>query len=141
MTNAIEEAIKEAVKGGWSDGTHIVQVEPKWGIRLLAKSGYAQWEFKFSDIWIDPLFWQSLGRAQGWEMNKIHMCVGCGVALRWNENPTMDGKHGGTNGCGSDILEYDGQGMIEHHRFIDHLWERKDAESFFRDLLTPSKEK
>ena len=69
----------------------------------------------------DPDFWKGLCKAVGFTGEKIRMCSGCGVALRANEEPTMDGKHGGKNGCGSDIEEYEGQWLIEWHRFIDTL--------------------
>jgi len=83
---------------------------------------------------LDRERWIEAGKAMGWEGGKIRMCVGCGVALRWNENPTMDGKHGGKNGCGSDIEEYEGQWLIEWHRFIDKLAEGGTVEEFFKEL-------
>jgi hypothetical protein len=82
-------------------------------------------------LWLDPEWWKALCKAGGWSGEKIRSCVGCGVSLKWNESPTADGKHGGKNGCGSDVIEYDGQWLIEMHRFVDHLAEGKDAESFF----------
>lgn len=54
-------AIEKAIEGGWSDGKHVVEVNDKWGVRLLAASGYAQWEFKFEEIALDPSFWVALG--------------------------------------------------------------------------------
>ena len=89
---------------------------------------------------LDRERWIEAGKAMGWEGGKIRMCVGCGVALRWNENPTMDGKHGGKNGCGSDIEEYEGQWLIEWHRFIDHLAEGGTAEEFFKEIGSNYKE-
>lgn len=61
------------------------------------------------DIFLDPLFWQSLGKALGW--NGCNFGDGretfCSWKLSWKE---------------------------EWHRFIDHLAEGKDAESFFKTL-------
>jgi hypothetical protein len=86
-------------------------------------------------ILIDPEFWQAVGKSFKWTDNKIRMCVGCGVALRWNENPTIDGKHSGKNGCGSDIVEYEGQWLIEMHRLLDYLAEGRTVEEFFKNLI------
>lgn len=54
-----------------------------------------------ADILLDPLFWQALGKAMGWEFRSDHK-------EPWKK---------------------------EWHRFIDHLAEGKDVESFFKDLL------
>jgi hypothetical protein len=127
----IEQAIKEAVeKGGYK---HILVEIAKWEI----ESG----DYNHEAVLLDPLFWKALSRAQGWAGEKIRMCVGCGVALKWNENPDMEGRHnlikdGKQRGCGSNIIEYEGQWLIEWHRFIDHLAEGKDAESFFKKIET-----
>lgn len=46
----MESIIKKAIEGGWS---HKAPKEVK--------------EFYFKDIFLDPLFWQALGRACGWD--------------------------------------------------------------------------
>lgn len=81
---------------------------------------------------LQPDFWKCLCKGLGFTGEKIRMCNGCGVALKWNEKPTMDGKHGGKKGCGSDIEEYEGQWLIEMHRFIDHIAEGRELEDFFK---------
>jgi hypothetical protein len=105
----------------------------KRAYKKAVKAGYSR-EY-FDNIFIDRDFWIKLGEALGWEGEKIRMCVGCGVALKWNEKTTLDGKHGGKNGCGSDIYEYEGQWLIEWHRFVDHLAEGKTVHSFFKNLI------
>jgi hypothetical protein len=58
-----------------------------------------------SEMFLDPSFWQSLGKALGWD-ERID-----------------DGSH------------YAKPGWLEAwHRFIDHLAEGKTAESFFETL-------
>jgi len=115
----IEQAIKKATDEGF---------------RLKKALEFNTYQDHLGDFLIDPKFFQCLGKAMGWEGGKIRMCVGCGVALRWNEQPTMDGKHGGKNGCGSDIEEYEGQWIIGWHMMIDHLAEGKTIEEFFKNL-------
>lgn len=161
---AIEQAIKEAVeKGGWKS-TELLRPNAYYEISGITRAQgntigiWFYWteldarknpfrrsfrrseELLFGEIFLDPLFWQALGKARGWVGEKIRMCVGCGVALKWNEQPDMEGRHnlqrnGKQVGCGSDIIEYEGQWLIEWHRFIDHLAEGKDTESFFATLI------
>lgn len=117
----IKKAIEKAIKGGYNyEADH----------DYMAGGSAAK-----AVILINPEFWKGLCKTLGYSGEKIRMCVGCGVALKWNEQPTMDGKHGGKNGCGSDIEEYEGQWLIEMHRFIDHLAEGKSYESFFNNFV------
>ncbi|HVB33734.1 MAG TPA: hypothetical protein VNJ52_05090 [Patescibacteria group bacterium] len=48
----IEQAIKKAIEGGWKD---------KWDLDPENRHG--------SDVFLDPSFWQSLGKALGWGEN------------------------------------------------------------------------
>lgn len=61
---------------------------------------------------LDPLFWQALGKGLGWsELNTQ------------NRSP---------------VGQYEAGSWFYHwHRFIDHLAERKDIDSFFLKLLLP----
>lgn len=122
MKSYTTKAIEKAIKGGY-DFEHY---------RDYMAGGNASKAVHL--LQID--FWKCLCKELGLTGEKIRMCGGCGVALKWNENPTMDGKHGGKNGCGSDIEEYEGQWLIEMHRFIDHLAEKKSVDSFFKYLIT-----
>ena len=56
-----------------------------------------------NEIFLEPLFWQSLGKAMGWRQDED----------QWGERAEC---------------------VIHWHRFIDHLAEGKDAESFFEGL-------
>ncbi len=106
--NYIEKAKEDAVIAGWQ------RQKGKWHDDALA--------------FVDPAFWQALGRAWGWQSEKLRMCGGCGLHLRSNEQETMDGKH---KKCGSDIDEYEGQWLMEWHCFIDHLADGKSPERAF----------
>jgi len=67
---------------------------------------------------LDPLFWQALGRALGWEqaMRTVHAVE--------NGRPT--------------VVTSTGHHWRSHwHRFIDHLAEGKEAEAFFASLASP----
>lgn len=121
----MENVIKSAIRGGYE---HFLMSDGNNGLKAIGECK--------SDILLDPLFWQCLGKAEGWTGEKIRMCNGCGVALKWNEKEDMNGQHGGKKGCGSDIQEYEGQWLIEMHRFIDHLAEGKSIDEFFNNLLT-----
>lgn len=127
----IKQFIECAIEGGWKykrkhQEIYLCEDQPKEGegdTRIgLRSNTYA--------IMLDPNAWRAVGKVKGWKGDLIRMCNGCGVALRVNEEPTMDGKHGGKNGCGSDIIEYDGQWLIEMHRMIDALCDGKTIEEF-----------
>ena len=139
----METAIKIAIENGW------LQKFLKQNYWSLCDNcieftdidtGHDSDKMVIHEVLLDPLFWQAWTKGMGWDTGaKIRMCVGCGAALRNNEQPTMDGKHGGKNGCGSDIYTYEGQWIIEWHCFIDHLAEGKDIDSFFTNLLPKEK--
>lgn len=57
--NYIEQAIREAVeKGGYMPPTAVDSDEIPAAIRYFAKSPYR--------VFLDPTFWQALGKARGW---------------------------------------------------------------------------
>jgi hypothetical protein len=62
---------------------------------------------------LDPLFWSALGKSLGWEV--------------WDKKALEDSVAVGGK------IKYWWQ--IMWHRFIDHLAEGKDADSFFTNLL------
>lgn len=91
-------------------------------IQLAIKSGYrgkevwanldgSKWSvnalYPISDILLNPLFWLNLGKA-----------------LRWEKVSNLD------------KVALVGGWQYQMHRFIDHLIEGKDAESYFEALLT-----
>ncbi len=96
----MEQAIKKAIQEGgygkrnyrWNDDT----IEER-NLPFLEKE----------EILLDPLFWQALGKAEGWEKD------------------------------GSDTYFSNWTSWQYYwHRFIDHLAEGKSADSFFEELLS-----
>lgn len=122
----VELAIREAQTAGF------------WPYANLPKP----WEY--SMILLEPIFWQYLGKARGWgtEMTLIDEpghpkewmyythCARCHEQI-------IDQEDGCPSGCDCDDA-YIEAWVMEWHRFIDHLAEGKDAESFFKDLLPAS---
>lgn len=113
----IEEAIKEAIKNGYTycgntgmaishDGNIYT-----FGPRLIE-----------SNALLDPLFWQALGKARGWDKE--------------DENRRkLEKKSGSYSGYQEGTLSYFGYDTLRKwHRLIDHLAQGKDAESFFAGL-------
>lgn len=73
---------------------------------------------------LDPAFWQALGRARRWSEAEYSVSFG-------STHPTLSTRFGG-RAYTLNTWRY------HWHRFIDHLAEGKDAESFFKDLLPAS---
>lgn len=90
----IEDAIKKAIDGGW--------VDPK---RNDVPTIYLR-----SHFFLDPAFWQSLGKAMGWDKGVFFY------------NTFIDGK------------ENNEGWRVYWHRFIDHLAEGESPEEFFEEL-------
>ena len=88
----IKLAIQKAIEGGYKNTSY----HPDFENRLEKL------------YFLDPLFWQSLGKSLGW--GEIIHCDG------------YDKTYADCTKC-------------NWHRFIDHLAENKDPESFFKDLL------
>ena len=127
----VQQAIQKAIKGGYDEH----------GKRASA-SGYRHYQ---SDVFLDPLFWSSLGKALGWYVHEeheyplpidtkerreklIYLEDNVGVILR-----IIEGRD-----CAivSPYKKADSLTWKEHwHRFIDHLISGKDAESYFKELL------
>lgn len=120
-----EQAIKIAIENGYTMFGRATEPLFKWWIDTSYKDfriliGYDHATRNHRDevvnshdyIWIqavllDPLFWQALGRGLGWDDN-IQTYVPRGNKTNY---------------------------MIQWHRFIDHLIEGKDIESYFKNLL------
>jgi len=96
----ITETIKKAVEGGYdSEETFMNDI----------------WNKDANSFFLDPLFWQSLGKSLGWDKKA---------------------KKGYIRFC--DIKDESGNTQFYWnyiwHRFIDHLAEGKSIESFFKEL-------
>ena len=99
--NTTQRAVTDAIDGGYCVGntaTFVVNLP----------------EYALSQLWIDPKFWQCLGKTRKWE--KIELSYG-----NRDDMNTMSGV----------LVE-----AWKHnwHLFIDHLSFGKDVESFFLKL-------
>ncbi len=140
----METAIKKAIEGGydyvglsreWKDCIlKNTEVYEKYG-HTIAKARYISNEDKkeygsdrridtknYYDILLDPLFWQALGKAEGWV---VTICWFCGkeCEIAFSEDSDC------CNEKVSDEWEY------RWHSFIDHLAAGKDINSFFDNLI------
>ncbi len=110
---AIEQAIKDAVEKGGYD------------LQIVGHDGLDRPNFRRGaehvcehEIFLDSAFWQALGKARGW---KTDSCANCAGASCWFCSNLKDYKR-----CN--------EWQYQWHRFIDHLADGKDANSFFESL-------
>lgn len=112
----IRKAISLAFKGEWNP--------KKYNHRKLMHMTRKTWSnsvaasLSLGEIMMDPLFWQALGKAEGWKKE---------IRLGKCNHPDCDGS-----GCD---MPGTGDWKYQWHKFIDHLAENKDIDSFFNDLL------
>lgn len=110
-----QKAIERANKSGWHDGhTKGVFYDSKHGVYELL-SAHGSLLINLSSAVMDPLFWQALGKSEG--KSEYATCISCG---------RLDCDH---------VDGYKVWWLLTWHRFIDHLAEGGDAESFLKDLL------
>jgi len=119
----IQEACAKAV----AEGYHSISLHGVETYYSGANSEFSVWTrtdnhsslvVPMEATFLDPLFWQALGRALGWDhaMTTVHAVE--------NGRPT--------------IVTRAGHHWLSHwHRFIDDLAEGKTAESFFESLSSP----
>lgn len=131
----IEQAIRDAVeKGGYKQHTgyandEIRRIEVEYGRVLIHvcpgpehnddACGPRQMNY-LSNILLDPLFWQALGKARGWSSDK-------------NLIVTLESYDTGPTHLLHSSMEA-GYWRFYWLRFIEHLADGKDAESFFASL-------
>lgn len=132
----MEEVIKKAIEGGYRfKDIHFPKGDPFGmgggtcsfeGNKIITRKDDGEWRsesfLRMKDIdwksaYLDPLFWQALGKSLGW--GGLMFCPVCGSGL----------------GCDADE-KFSKKWEYQMHRFIDHLIEGKDADSFFKELLT-----
>jgi hypothetical protein len=103
----IEQAIKEAVDHGYQP--NVERYPEMEGISPLQIAIAMQ-----ADVFIDPAFWKALGKKRGWTTDDDFKY--------WQKS----------------VAEWEDKYWKKFwHRFIDHLAEDKDAESFFKALDSP----
>src|SRR5271167_3257186 len=78
----IEEVIKRAIDTGW-DGDAMA-----FGVEKSAEPVKESWKvdgwWYGKEIFLDPAFWQSLGKAMGWPKT---VCGHCGIESREDKKP------------------------------------------------------
>lgn len=102
----IQQAIEKAVEGGYHRGqigtSPIVEINCDFAI---TETKGERNHYGLAWVWLDPLFWQSLGKAMGWTGKAFYED---GMTLKtWKR---------------------------EWHRFIDKLADGGTAEQFFEEL-------
>lgn len=112
MNDAIKLAIE---KGGYKKGPYWWPVPKTWGILLTGDDGDKE-ELRMVDIVLDPLFWQALGKALGWE------CMA---------NHELDGSHSDYSECkGTNIWRF------RAHEYFDTKLTGGSEEAFWKELLS-----
>jgi len=111
----IEEVLKKATEGGY----HIYGSDGMDTYYEGASNEYSAWTRKdnestfviaVEETFLDPAFWQALGKAMGWSEEKASVVIYRVKEPEWQSY---------------------------WHRFIDHLAEGKTLESFFERLPSP----
>ena len=100
----MNKVIQKAIEGGYNTGY------------FLNGRPFSLGESEIKDFFLDPLFWQALGKQQGWREDKSKVSV----------ETDLGELH--TRVVYGGYLSY-------WHQFIDHLASGKDADSFFNELL------
>lgn len=141
----MEEAVKRAIEGGWdnpiqsvldmgNEVDNISVVDDNITVVLWIKnkkeSGVPTNELNQTTarrniykVLLDPLFWQAIGKAEEW--------VGY-------ECPISEEHHFMTTEalCSECKSELQTKELYYWHRFIDHIAEGNDLDSFFKQLLS-----
>lgn len=120
----IQQAIEKAIEGGWD----------KWqyfGTDLSARmpdnatdQEIETWLLSDKHMFLDPTFWQSLGKAMGWYFS--------GLAPRHCRH--YYGEELVDENCGNCKATKTPDWITQWHHFIDHLVEGGTPESFFKSL-------
>lgn len=111
MTNT-EQIIKDAIEGGWELPMNF----PNWRVDLVSQTLHC-WESDFEKtvndlgmVFLDPLFWQAVGKTRGWDTDK-----------GWREG----------DGFEINCTEAD----FRWHQFIDYLADGDDYETALSKLV------
>jgi hypothetical protein len=119
----IEDALKKATEGGY----HIYGADGVDTHYEGANSDFSAWTrtdnastfmVAVEETFLDPHFWQTLGKALGWDQTVVTM-------------------HTVENGRPTIVPRAGQHWLAQWHRFFDHLAAGKTPEAFF-DTLTPS---
>lgn len=129
---SIQEGIEKAIEGGYEPFLTVCAEDVSLSIVVGELVGEAKMGMPYrrnlSSIFLDPLFWQSLGKAMGWEV----------VAENgYNEEKLIRSYRGYSKGYGEKMwksaLKKEAWNY-QWHRFIDKLADGGTAEQFFEEL-------
>lgn len=120
----METAIKKAIEGGWGGGLKsdvVIEFFDKTKTVGFHYPGtFNGVEMSIYDLLLQPLFWQALGKAEGWRNDNSKCNCRPYEGLHEWECPLNAGRNDWKDNW---------------HNFIDHLAQGKDIDSFFDDLL------
>lgn len=122
-----QKAIERAIEGGYINQAVALKTKYEIDFKTATEAIAYQELFKLHLMQyalLDPLFWQALGKAEGWGNSCHHISLDGGKLRGWYPY-----RHQAKCDIGKTKWE------VEWHAFIDHLAEGKDAESFFKQLL------
>lgn len=119
----IKQAIEKAIEGGWKSNV-------KWKINgerdrwwVTGGEGSAAVMIYLEKILLDPLFWQALGKTEGWEEERTYCIRGCGCikGVKERHKPCVWGT-------------VEAQWKHEMHRMVSAIIEGKTIEEFIKSL-------
>ena len=64
----VQEAIEKAIEGGWNEG-----IDLDYSVKEMGKNGFPEIAKAIEQTaFLDPSFWQSLGKVLGWVATSLH---------------------------------------------------------------------
>ena len=131
MNNHTNHAIQLAAENRWKPDMVFSCVEED-NISFDRKRdnlGYTEKIISIYEAFLDPLFWQSLGKALGWEGEH------CYVTFEHQEYAVEDESSQIDLPENEETRHYEPIWLYHQHRLIDHLSAGKSPEEFFGELL------
>lgn len=122
----MEQAIKKAIEGGYGNSQsqklqyYDEEKNGAWFTWFDGEDVTEETLVPFSFLLLDPLFWQALGKADGWKDVYI------------GQPKYVKGALYGQSVTGNEVWQ---EWLYHWHRFIDHLAQGGDVDEFFNNLL------
>jgi hypothetical protein len=118
----IQHAITKAVEGGYDTSRALYHdwQDPKRGQHSMEK------------MYLDPFFWQALGKSMGWCLNDVCYANLGHIPLGYLSEEEID--WGGCDICTKGSVYKSESWRYHWHRLIDSLSEGKSIEQFFEQL-------
>ncbi len=139
----MEQAIRKAIEGEYRYKGHTFESFQGDMVCFVNMDMRPQiWLVSYNDILLDPLFWQALGKAEGWEEVQLSSSVFREDTIDGNtekEVRTSYVRKWQADRAWERDWHIDGW-KYQMFRFTEHLMNGKSPDSFFKDLLSLSKE-